>query len=923
MFSYQKLPSDKLDPSNSHLDARETKIFLRQGVQRGLSTKCLCISVLLLAFLLSLGTAWFVSEALLESRVGDQHVVQLVPPEQEQLDGQTTPEVCGAVPETHRFNCYPEIYVIVTRSLCESRGCCFIKMPLPPPGKGGVPWCFYPPNFPSYSLDRLNKTGLGFSGELTRKTKTYYPKDIERLELNVTFETNSRLHIKITDSTSPRYEVPIKVPQVTERATDPIYSVEFSKDPFGVIVRRNSNGLVLLNTTVAPLFFTDQFLQISTMLPSQYLYGLGEHQSGFLHNFEWNTLNFWARDIPPMENSNLYGVHPFYLVMEPGGISHGFFLLNSNAMEVALQPAPALTWRTIGGILDFYIFMGPDPSSVISQYLEVIGFPMMPPAWGLGFHLCRWGYGSSNATWHIVKTMRNYGIPQDAQWNDIDYMDGFRDFTFDSKKFATLPQLVKDLHNYGQHYVMILDPGISSTQQPGSYPPYDEGLKRDIFINTTDGKLLIGEVWPGKTAFPDFTNPETHQWWYESLTRLYQQVPFDGLWIMPRLHNNAFMYPLFWSGVKGGSLRVKTICASAKQKESVHYNVHSLYGLMEAKATASALKKLRGKRPFVISRSTFPSQGRYSGHWLGDNRSQWKDLYWSIPGILNFNMFGIPLVGADICGFSGSATEELCVRWMQLGAFYPFSRNHNTQGEQAQDPLAFGPLARSAMKEVLLIRYSLLPYLYTLFHRAHIYGDTVATPLFFQFPEDITTYSIDRQFLWGRSLLVTPVLEAGVDSVIGYFPKGVWYDFYMVLGNKYNVITRWFFFFFSLKTPSTTTWMSSGNPMQLIVALSENATANGDLFWDDGESLDTYETSNYSYMVFNVTQNTLTSTVLHVNVEATFIIVDKVTVFGVKRQPSKVTVNGKEASFSYLPNQVLAVSNLYLKLSDGFSISWI
>ncbi|XP_077172990.1 lysosomal alpha-glucosidase-like [Paroedura picta] len=922
MKSYQKLAAEDPQTSESGDEATDEQPLCHQK----LSAWWMGGGLLTVAALLSGVTVWVLGQIW-----WSQHAA---PP----------PAKCASVPEDLRFDCYPERSTVVTRELCESRGCCFFET-----GRArGVPWCFYPPDFPSYALGSVNETQLGLAAFLTRQTKAYYPKDIEKLQLLVEFETDTRLHVKITDAASPRYEVPLDVPRVTKKAENPAYAVEFSKDHFGLIVTRRTSGAVLINTTVAPLFFADQFLQVSTLLPSKFLYGLGEHQSSFLHSMEWNTLTFWARDIPPTESCNLYGVHPFYLVMENGGNAHGVFLLNSNAMEVALQPAPALTWRTIGGILDFYIFLGPDPNLVVQQYQQVIGFPAMPPFWALGFHLCRWGYDTSNRTWEIVKALRNYQIPQDVQWNDIDYMDGYRDFTTDPQRFSTLPQMVDDLHKHGQRYVMILDPGISSTRPPGSYWPYDEGVKRGIFVNTTKGKPLIGKVWPGLTAYPDFSNPDAHQWWLENLEHFHAQVPFDGLWLDMNEPSNfvdgsqegcsqgELDSPPYVPAVVGLSLNTQTICASARQRASVHYNLHSLYGLMEAKATAGALIKIQGKRPFIISRSTFPSQGKYSGHWLGDNRSEWKDMFWSIPGILSFSLFGVPLIGADICGFGGSTSEELCVRWTQLGAFYPFSRNHNTQEVQAQDPTAFSPAARTAMKEALETRYALLPFLYSLFHRAYLQGDTVTRPLFFEFPKDMATYSIDRQFLWGRGLLVTPVLDPGVDSVIGYFPRGVWYDYYT--GSSVNSSGE------NLKLeapldcinvhlregtilptqkPATSTTMSRRNPMRLIAALSPNATAWGDLYWDDGESLDTFEKGDYSYLLFNVTQNTFTSTVLHSNVEATYINVEELTVYGVREEPKSVTVNGKETPFSYLGNQVLSVGNLQLNLSHGFSIRWM
>uniref|UniRef100_A0A8D3BUX7 Alpha glucosidase 2 n=1 Tax=Scophthalmus maximus TaxID=52904 RepID=A0A8D3BUX7_SCOMX len=857
---------------------------------------------------------------------------------------------CGLIPEAGRFDCYPERGVVVTRALCEARNCCFIpasspsSSATPPSGGNGVPWCFYPLDFPSYSLVSINDTSLGQEGWLVRETKTYYPADILTLAVEIRYETDTRLRVRITDPSDARYEVPISVPTATKKAESPDYVVELSKEPFGLVVKRRSTGAVLLNTTVAPLFYADQFLQFSTSLPSRFVYGLGEHRSTFLHDVQWNTLTMWARDVPPMEQTNLYGAHPFYLAMEDGGSAHGFFLLNSNAMDVALQPAPALTWRTIGGILDFYVFLGPDPGSVIEQYVEVIGFPAMPVYWALGYHLCRWGYSTSDSTWEVVKKMRNYGIPQDVQWNDIDYMDQFLDFTLDPAKFATLPDLVKDLHAHDQRYVMILDPGISSVQPEGSYWPFDEGLKRDVFIKDAEGKTLIGKnykyyIEQNKTRrSPDLL---THDFslQFMIIVILFQDMNEPSNFLDGSTNgcpSNSLENPPYTPGILGGLLRANTLCATARQKQSIHYNMHSLYGLMEAKASASALKRIVAKRPFVISRSTFPSQGMYSGHWLGDNRSQWKDLYSSIAGILTFNLLGIPLVGADVCGFSEEPQEELCVRWTQLGAFYPFTRNHNAIDMKPQDPTAFSSLARTAMKEALLLRYSLFPVLYTLFHHAHAHGHTVARPLMFEFPKDVRTYGIDKQFLWGKSLLVTPVLDPGVDYVHGYFPEGLWYDYYTGDAlrskgeevqlhaplDKINLHLREGSVL-TTQAPNLTLWVSSGQPLHLVSALTDDGSAGGDLFWDDGESVDTYETDKYAYVVFSVAQNAMTSQVLRSDVEATYITVELASFYGVKEKPSRVLVNSQDATFTYRANRVLTVADLGLNLSQNFTISWM
>ncbi|KAG7470359.1 lysosomal alpha-glucosidase [Solea senegalensis] len=398
------------------------------------------------------------------------------------------------------------------------------------------------------------------------------------------------------------------------------------------------------------------------------------------------------------------------------------------APHVTLQPTPALTWVSTGRILDLYFFLGPDPQSVIRQYLQVIGRPMMPPYWSLGFHLCRWGYTTTNTTRKVAQRMHNANLPLDVQWNDLDYADKRRIFTFDPWRFGDLPEMVEEFHRRGMKYILILDPGISSTSPTETYPPFDDGLKRDVFIKNVTGHILIGKVWPGPTAFPDFTNPETRQWWEDCIRGFHSKVPVDGLWIdmnepanfvqgsMEGCPHTDLEDPPYTPRVVGGELNSGTLCMSAQRRQSTHYNLHNMYGLTEAYATNRALAKVRGKRPFVLSRSSYSGIGRFSGVWTGDVRSDWEQLRFSIPAVLQFSLFGVPLVGADICGFEGNTTEELCVRWMQLGAFYPFMRDHNDNFNAPQEPYVFGQEAQAAMRSALNLSNTRTDLVHTDFH---------------------------------------------------------------------------------------------------------------------------------------------------------------------------------------------------------------
>ncbi|XP_068007377.1 lysosomal alpha-glucosidase isoform X2 [Melanerpes formicivorus] len=813
------------------------------------------------------------------------------------------------LPPAGRFDCGPER--LLSREDCEARGCCYV-----PAGPGpGPPWCFFPQGYRSYRAENLTATATGYTARLRRVAASFLPGDVSCLRLDLALETATRLRFTLRDAARQRYEVPLATPRASGPATSTLYEVQVNQDPFGLVVYRQRDGQVLLNTTVAPLFFADQFLQISTSLPSRFVSGLGEHLTPLILDTAWTRVTLWNRDMAPVPQVNLYGSHPFYLGMEDDGSAHGVFLLNSNAMDVLLQPSPALTWRTTGGILDFYIFLGPDPKSVVRQYLDVVGYPFMPPYWGLGFHLCRWGYSSTDITRQVVANMSAARFPQDVQWNDLDYADAKRDFTFNKKSFKDYPEMVQDFHRRGLRYIMIVDPGISSSGPPGTYKPYDEGLKRGVFIRNTTGQPLIGKVWPGPTAFPDFTNPETHEWWHDMVKDFHDQVPFDGMWIdmnepsnfvdgsQDGCPNNNLEQPLYVPGVFGGRLQAGTICASSQQYLSSHYNLHSLYGLTEAIATHNALLRIRGKRPFVISRSTFAGHGHYAGHWTGDVSSTWEQLYYSVPEVLLFNLFGVPLVGADICGFAGDTSEELCVRWTQLGAFYPFMRNHNDHGARPQEPYVFSPAAQAAMRSALHLRYSLLPFLYSLFHRAHSAGETVARPLFLEFPKDPNTWTVDRQLMWGGGLLITPVLEAGKTKVSGYFPAGTWYS---LTGE-----------------PAFSTAQSRKKGMALVVALTPDGFARGDLFWDDGESWQSFENGDYTEILFLATHGAVLSQLLQASAHLDGVLLEAVTVLGVTSPPQQVLANGAlVGDFSYRSDtQVLKVP-VSLPMWEQFMITW-
>lgn len=871
--------------------------------------------------------------------------------------------------DLRRFDCYPERASqgeqAVDQSLCEARGCLWKE----PVSDKKAPWCYYPRNASSFSCYLLvaqqyhekSLTRVYFLRHQGRQPP--YGNHSENITVCIQQRENDVLRVKIHDS-HDRYEVPIRIAEVNT-GQNPIYRVEVERFPFSVKVTRKSDGEVIWDTSVAPMVFSDQYLQISTRLPSSFVYGFGEHeQTTFRRSLNWTTLGMFSRDQFPFmtPGRNVYGVHPFYMNLEKSGAANGAVLINSNAMEVTLQPTPALTYRTIGGILDFYIFLGPTPENIVQQYTKLIGRTFMPPYWSLGFQLCRFGYKDLDEVKRVVADMKKYGIPQDVQYGDIDYMERQLDFTYD-KTFDGLPEFVKSIKEDGLKYIIILDPAISANETK-PYPPYIEGVKQDVWIKDANGEILFGKVWPDYpnvtvnssykweeqtkyfrafVAFPDFFSKKTQVWWKNEIEKFHKIIDFDGLWIdmnepanfvkgsVNGCSKNKFDNPPYKPYILGDVLADKTICMNAIQGGYRHYDVHSLYGWSQSAVTQPILRNITGKRSIVISRSTYLSSGKYAGHWLGDNLSAYYEMQRSIIGMLDFNLFGIPYIGADICGFIDDAEARLCQRWMQLGAFYPFSRNHNTFNAKDQHPTVFGEAIAKNSRDILLVRYRLLPYLYTLFYEAHKKGNTVVRPLLNEFTEDRETWHIDRQFLWGPALLVSPALAENQTEVKAYFPATRWFDYftgkevstkagYVTLPTPQEHINLHLRggYVIPVQEPANNTFFSRRNPFGLIVSLDSSGGATGNLFWDDGESIDSITEKKFLLVTFTIIKNVLTMKpdIRGLEVEP---LLEHIVIFGVVGGKSTASHGHSHYDFN---KKSLNITGLKWKMNDHHQISW-
>ncbi|KAF9280299.1 hypothetical protein BGZ68_007334, partial [Mortierella alpina] len=505
-----------------------------------------------------------------------------------------------------------------------------------------------------------------------------------------------------------------------------------------------------------------------------------------------------------------------------------------------------VTYKTIGGILDFTVFVGPKPEEVINQYTEVIGRPHMPPAWALGWHQSRYGYKTIDAVEATVQRYKKEGLPLDGMWIDIDYMDRFRDFTYDEARFpqSRMKALAANLASSNQSMVLIIDPGIPIA--PG-YEPYDSGMRDGVFIKTLQGQPIEGRVWPGQTYFPDFMNTkETWAYWERQLKKTRDDIGANVYpWIDMNEPSNFCNGPCTKDGASASALDD----ASEKQK----------FAKRDVAASASTSIK--------YSINNAGRQAPLDEKTLATNA--WEHLKYSISGVLSFGLFGMPFTGSDICGFNGNAQEELCLRWHQLGALYPFARNHNDIKGSDQEPYVWPNTVLPAAKKALEIRYSLMPYFYSLFEQAHKTGKPVWQPLFFQYPQDAQALKIDSQFLLGDGILVSPSLAAGEVQVKAYFPgNGRWFDLWthevvMEAGasNRYASLkanaqsdsipmSLAGGHMVPIQKPGLTVAETRANPVSLVIALDGSGVAKGEMFVDDGKSV---KTDNQAHITFVMT----------------------------------------------------------------------
>ncbi len=557
-------------------------------------------------------------------------------------------------------------------------------------------------------------------------------------------------------------------------------------------VSKSEGSSVLLH-----LSETDEGLEFSCrMNENDVVYGLGEQVRG-INKRGFSYISYAADDPVHTENKHsLYGGHNFLILYRQDGAeqtSFGVFLDDPGKVvfDVGETKRDRLKIRT-GKDCVVYVIEGDSLKDLAKQFRALTGQSYIAPKWAFGYQQSRWGYLNKSDVKTVVENHRREGIPLEAVYLDIDYMENYKDFTVDPERFSDFPEFVGEMKEQGIHLVPIIDAGVKIER---GYRVYEEGVREHYFCREENGENFVGAVWPGKVHFPDVLNTKARAWFGGKYRWLIEQG-IDGFW------NDMNEPAIFYSeknlkkvlheisSIQDDNLDlneffhmqeiVEGLCNHPQDYQSFYHDmdgvtvchdkVHNLYGFYMTKAAAEAFEEIvPDQRILLFSRSSYIGMHRYGGIWTGDNESWWSHLLLSIHQMPSLNLCGILYTGSDLGGFGSDVTEDLLLRWMAFAVFTPLMRNHAAAGTRMQEAYQFD--AVESFRNLVRIRYALLPYLYSEYMKAALSDEMYIRPVSFDYPKDRHTFLVEDQLMVGESIMIAPVYTQNAGGRYVYLPE--------------------------------------------------------------------------------------------------------------------------------------------------------
>ena len=539
---------------------------------------------------------------------------------------------------------------------------------------------------------------------------------------------------------------------------------------------------------------------VYTMAEETIVYGLGEMPRG-INKRGWHYIaNNTDESHHSEDKLSYYGAHNFLLI-DPGAGQKPFGIFidypGKVFYDIGYTAHDTLQFRTEDANYSLYIIKGERCPDIARQLRQLIGPSYIPPKWAFGLQQSRWGYKTADDVRAVARRYKEANLPLDMICMDIDYMQSYADFTVNKERFPDLAALSAELKAQGIRLVPIIDAGVRIDPND---PTCTEGLEKDYFCKKADGTPFVAAVWPGKAYFADFLRPEVRAWFGEKYKTL-TDCGIEGFWNdmnEPALFYSperlqAFLEDMaqlrakdnieqeeFFPRIIGGAMGLmnspedyRSFYHTVDGKPVRHDKVHNLYGGNMTRAAGEAFAKLRpGQRTLLYSRSSYMGSHRYGGIWLGDNNASWGQLLANIQLMPNVQLCGFLYTGADLCGFGGDTTPDLALRWAEFGLFTPLMRNHSAAGTREQEYYQF-PQQLPALRNMLRLRYALLPFLYSEFMKAALENTSYFRPLGFDFPADPDAREVQDQLLLGDSVMAAPVYTQNAAGRHVYLPESM------------------------------------------------------------------------------------------------------------------------------------------------------
>ncbi|MCW3462518.1 glycoside hydrolase family 31 protein [Chitinophaga nivalis] len=598
---------------------------------------------------------------------------------------------------------------------------------------------------------------------------------------------DTRVQVSQTDQ-----EIKISTDSLQLRVAKNPFSVHFFT-PSGEVINEDESGL---NTSwIGPAVTTYKKMQ-----EGERFIGLGEKTGNLDRKGEgytnWNSDVFgYATNRDP-----IYATIPFYIGIHHR-INYGIFFDNSfqSDFNFGASNNRFSSFGARGGEMNYYFIYHTRMADIITSYTALTGRMPMPPMWSLGYQQNRYSYYPDTEVLRIAQTLREKKIPADGITLDIHYMDAYKLFTWNKERFPNPRQLSDQLNKMGFKITVIADPGIKT--EPG-YAAYESGKQEDIFLKYPDGNYYTGQVWPGWCHFPDFTSVKGRNWWKDQV-KSYMRAGVSGIW-------NDMNEIATW-----GQKMPDNVLFNYEGHPITHLQGHNLYGLQMVRASYEGAREALQQRPFMLTRAAYAGSQRYSAIWTGDNRAEEDHMLLGIRLLNSLGVSGMPFSGMDIGGFTGNPTVSLYARWMQIGAFIPYFRNHTGINTKSAEPWAFGEEVLEISRNYINLRYRLLPYLYSTLHEATRTGMPVMRTLALNNTFDAQVYDTryQQQYGFGDALMIAPFESTAAFGQI-YFPAGKWYNLYtdsMTTGSQAVIYPL------SIKTLPVFVKESSIIPMQSLV----------------------------------------------------------------------------------------------------------